>query len=660
MILTILEKLELIQNVTFNKEQKEFITAPLKSILSESLPGTGKTFSLINRMINLECGYGLAGNRIWAMSFTNMATVELKNKHYMLCKKLHMQQTPNFSTIHSICSSLLNKYYYLIGMDKMSILEESTNQIANDCEYLQDIADSYDFDMLSDKKARQIYNCIHMLNSSLIFDPLHIKSCKSFKNLNIDYAVFNTYRQELYQAYKISNAIPLSDLCLYTLELLEKNPQVIEEFKKGCDVLIVDEFQDMSLLQLRIIALLAKQCIAIGDINQQIYAFQGACADISNKFQQYFPDALNIVLRQSYRCSEDIANFATRIILPNKFKSSKYFKGVPNSNSTIRINGDKSRLLSIIEEIKYEYNTPDVIPKTHMFLFRNNRTSNFLADLCYDNSIPCVINKYQPLYNLPIVNPIVRMIELLLSPTTQDRLAILSQFIYEFRNARTSQDIPLYNYMSRVSIPFMDVPYDYENAEDTLNVFRDVQSLLNQRVPFISIYHKLFEVYYKNSLKYREAYLNYNIDSMNHLVESIAKNYSYNELINRENMKERNIKDWTNKRIGVRCYTFHAAKGLEADNIYIMDADEEVIPNMKELKSSIASNAYREAAIDVRNERSLCYVAVTRAKTRLEIFYNKNISPLLLGDNPFSDLDNYYANNPINYSDVEVFKEFVR
>jgi DNA helicase-2/ATP-dependent DNA helicase PcrA len=658
----VVAKLQVEQDCVFNEEQLEFITAPPANIKSESLPGTGKTFSVINRMFVLELGYGIPGEKILAMSFTNMATAELELKHKLLCKKFGIMQTPRFSTIHSICTAIVKEYYHRLDIPEFKITEETTNSIADACDYLILKAKSELGLDIDAQQMRGIYNCIRSLNSSLIFDTMHIIKRKDFVRLHIKMSDFVHLRKKLYLYHKLMGIILLSDLPLYTLELLQRFPDISENYKSKYDTVIVDEYQDMSLLQLRIVSYIAKTLIVIGDINQQIYAFQGACPEISTEFNKYYPEFREIILRQSYRCSSKIADYSTKIILPNKFKSSKLFRGIEKPDSYVSIHKGDADLLPIIQDIAKEYNTPDIKPANHLFVFRNNRSSLKLSDMCYDYNIPCRVNNYRPLYQQPIMSDIVQLIYLLRSPTNTDYLPILSKFIYEFRNDRRPEDSPLFDIMSTRNMNFMDVPYDYDSPSvpRIMESFTRVKNLLQENAPFHRIFDILYPILYENHLKMREHYLSYNLKMVCNMIQEIAKNYSYDALIQRETQKAEFIKDYTDKKIGVRLYTFYAAKGLEGDHVYVIDADAGVIPNEKELSRACRNEAYREAAVTVRNERSACYVACTRAKDTLDIFYNTELAPIIAGQNPYENLDDFYENNPITFCDVEAFMDFYK
>ena len=108
----------------------------------------------------------------------------------------------------------------------------------------------------------------------------------------------------------------------------------------------------------------------------------------------------------------------------------------------------------------------------------------------------------------------------------------------------------------------------------------------------------------------------------------------------------------------MRCYTFHAAKGLEDDIVYMIDCDDFCIPNVRKLEEMVRKHCEMDVAREIRNERSLIYVACTRAKDELHIHYNDKLSSILTPNNEYLAYDMMYENFKPNYLDVEVFQEF--
>ena len=128
-----------------------------------------------------------------------------------------------------------------------------------------------------------------------------------------------------------------------------------------------------------------------------------------------------------------------------------------------------------------------------------------------------------------------------------------------------------------------------------------------------------------------------------------------------DEMKKMNvIKESEAYQRGIRCYTMHASKGLEADIVYIIDANEGLIPNASKLKDMDKNRCDMDAARMIREERSLCYVACTRAKEVLNIVSTDEPAAMLLGENPYSQYDSVYQYYRVTGDDIAAFENFVK
>ena len=144
------------------------------------------------------------------------------------------------------------------------------------------------------------------------------------------------------------------------------------------------------------------------------------------------------------------------------------------------------------------------------------------------------------------------------------------------------------------------------------------------------------------------------------MVRELVQDKTYTTFVSDEIKKAQVIQDAIARRHGVRCYTFHASKGLEADDVYILDADDHIVPNVKKLDQLEAAHCILEKARELRNERSLLFVAATRAKHKLVITYTGVKSLLLAPYNVFERYDELYATSKNVYPDVEAFEEFFK
>ena len=142
------------------------------------------------------------------------------------------------------------------------------------------------------------------------------------------------------------------------------------------------------------------------------------------------------------------------------------------------------------------------------------------------------------------------------------------------------------------------------------------------------------------------------------LVAPIITEKTYTVMVTEENDKKKKIEDAVTANMGVRCYTTHAAKGLEADDVYIIDADKNIFPSDKAITRYRKAGCSVKAAEEIRNERHLLYVAATRAKENLYIVYNTECSPLISSpeSNEYNILDEIYINERPVYEDLKAFK----
>ena len=125
-------------------------------------------------------------------------------------------------------------------------------------------------------------------------------------------------------------------------------------------------------------------------------------------------------------------------------------------------------------------------------------------------------------------------------------------------------------------------------------------------------------------------------------------------------MKEAINTEYVALNRGVRCYTMHASKGLEADAVYVLDADADILPSAAKIDQKHKMQCDLAIAKDIRNERSLCYVACTRARRELYIVSTNTVSPMMLGQNVFESYDMLYkCMSSARTDEVSAFSDFI-
>lgn len=655
---TFLNDLSARVGVQYTDEQKAFMRDFTSPIISFSSPGTGKTKSAIGGLLTAELYHQVPGNQIYALSFTNMSTGELKVRHKQDCEKVGIKQTVNFQTLHSLCSSILKANYKLLGIGKLTVVD--TIPIEEQAELLMNISKDRGIS-LHPWQIRPFINAVRSLNSSLVFDRSHVESKYAFKQCKMPYEDFTLLRKFLYIYTKMTDTLQVQDILLYTLELLLSHPEVSADFKAKCKILLVDEFQDLSLLQLRIISLLSDTVIAIGDIKQQIYAFNGACQEIVGEFKKYFPTARELNLNKSFRCADAIVDYSKMIIHPNDMQEQD-FTGTGKDGS-VNITPDLS-LASICDTIEQQYReNRNTFPRDILFLFRNNYSATPIAEELFKRKVPFRVNKYQATNQIPVIREMCAVVELAANPQNLQNLYALRYILPEQKDYKDFTKSPIYKVCSKEGCSLFEAPYNFRDAmaaRQAMEMLLSVKDMLSKQRPMREILNAIYPLFNEVYLTDREPYLEMPSSYYLNMARSVVQSKTYYAFIQDEMAKLQVIQDSNARRHGVRCYTFHASKGLEADDVYILDADENVVPNMHKLDVMEKAGCVMEKAREIRNERSLLFVAATRAKENLIITYNGVKTSMLTPMNAFESYDKLYTQFQLAYPDVEAFEEFYK
>lgn len=657
-------QLEVALDANYTEEQKELIRkfgdGPVFCFAD---PGTGKTYTAIGGLINAECFKGIPGSNIYALSFTRLATGELSVRHERACQKTHIAKRVTFATLHSLCRSILKENYQLLGMHSFDSTGELTTEKA--FSLIQSTCDEWGV-AIEPNQIRNVVIACKALNAALIFDKDIVVTKMKFKECNLDYETFDRIRGLLFSYSLLTEKISVSDLLLYTVMLLQKHPEVSAKFKEKCKLMLVDEAQDLSLLQLRIISLLTDNPILIGDMKQQIYGFNGACQEIVDEFHKLYPNATDLKLTQSFRCKNEIAQFATKIILPNKVGGEDY-KGIGDGGIVMTHCGFGENGLNIkklVDSIENEFlENKRRLVKDYLFLTRNNISVIPIIEELYKRKLPFRVNKFQKANEIPVIRELCEIIQLAANPANLKNIISFRYLLPEFRGYYNLLEHPLYIICSQTGASPLEVNYQFKEpgtAAAVMNMIMKIQNMLNENANVGDIFNTIWPLFEEQWLRTQSWRLENKPSYYTATVASLVHK-PYQQFLNDEVQKAEIIKESEQYGRGVRCYTMHASKGLEADCVYVLDADNGIIPNAKKIKQMQDKSCDIDAARQIREERSLCYVACTRAKNELHIVYNEELAPIITGDNPYSMFDSIYDmyNSQKHIGDdIQAFKEF--
>lgn len=656
-----LTHLEVKLDANYTEEQKELIHSfGSGPVFCFADPGTGKTFTAIAGLLTAELFKSIPGSNIYALSFTNMATGELSVRHERACQKLGISKQVNFATLHSMCRSILAANYRKLGMHKFDstgalTMEKAFSIVESSCSEWG-IA-------LTPAQIRNVVKACSSLNAALIFDEDVVTTKVAFKDCKVDYEVFDKIRGLLFSYSLLTETISVSDLLLYTVMLLTKFPEVSAEFKSKCKLMLIDEAQDLSLLQLRIISLLTDNPVLIGDMKQQIYGFNGACPEVVAEFHKLYPNCKDLKLTQSFRCRNEIADYATKIILPNNVGGSDY-KGIGDGGRVNIVTGlyeNGADIENVCQRLHDDFvSNCNKFSKSYLFLTRNNVSIIPIVEELYKQGLPFRVNKYQPAYEVPLIKELCELVQLCEQPEVLNNVLALRYLIPEFRGYYNLQQHPFYDMCRQTACSIFEVNYPFKNPQvgcKVMELLIEVREMLHAGATVGDIFNKLWKMYEENWIRYISWKLESNPEYYINSVNSLTRK-NYKQFIQDEIQKANVIKESERYNRGVRCYTMHASKGLEADVVYIIDAEDGLIPNTSKLKQMLDKNCDVDAARAIREERSLCYVACTRAKEELNIVYRKTPSPMLMGENPYTQFDNVYSYYKNTGDDIHEFERF--
>ena len=598
--------------MSFSNEQIQAINHTYGPAMVLAGPGSGKTTVITQRLLNL-LSLGIPSEDILVITFTKDAAREMETRFNKLAKEKDREgHRITFGTFHSVFFFILRLRYNLSFKNiisdrtKVMILRELTMQ--------EHIDSSYDIDFFR-----------LLLSEISKFKSLG-KDTSGFTSKLIDtdkfLRIIKQYRQEL----RAQRLVDFDDMLLLCHELFLREP---EELKKWQDIyrfILVDEFQDINPVQYEIVRMLAapeNNLFIVGDDDQSIYRFRGAEPSIMLGFGNDYPDAKQIFLSNNYRSRQEIVNFAKKVISHNKQRFSKDIRAVNGPGGVTlcyRTKDPLNEYLLVLDNIKKELKT-GVPPEEIAILFRTELLVHPLLTELSKLQIPYTLkNKVKNIYDSSTARDIISYIKLSLNMGNRaDFLRIMNK--------------PL-RYISRKALDHRDMDFEklkryYASSSEMLRkidiLISDLKAIRNMPTVAAIIYIRK-KIGYDRFIEdnTRETHINpENINAIMDETEASARllpdKKEWLKFV--ENYGEELAKKQEESEKGIHLMTFHGSKGLEFDIVHLVDINETLVPYRKAVSKE-----------DIEEERRGFYVAITRARKELHIYftdqrYSKNCSP---------------------------------
>lgn len=318
---------------TLNKPQKEAVFHTEGPLLILAGAGSGKTRVLTHRIAYLIEEKGVNPWNILAITFTNKAAEEMRQRVDSLVGI--GAESIWVSTFHSMCVRILRRYIDRLGYDNRFTIYDTDDQKT----LMKEVCRKTDIDTKRFKERMLLSVISSAKNEMILPEEFELNAGGDFVQLKIA-KVYKEYEAQM----RANNALDFDDLLVKTVQLLETQPDVRENYQERFRYIMVDEYQDTNTVQFRLVSLLAgkyRNLCVVGDDDQSIYKFRGANIRNILDFEKEFSDAKVIKLEQNYRSVGNVLEVANSVIRNNKGRKEKTLW-------TDNEKGEKIRLLSLI------------------------------------------------------------------------------------------------------------------------------------------------------------------------------------------------------------------------------------------------------------------------------------------------------------------------
>jgi len=587
--------------------------------------GSGKTRVLTHRIAHLVLERGVDPSGIVAVTFTNKAAREMKERVERL---LSTDRFPGWiGTFHALCLSILRREGHRVSLAPGFALYDSADQIAVVREILR--REFREEDVL---RARAILSAISGAKNSLE-TPSEMASRAHSPDDRTRARVYALYEDAL----RVANAVDFDDLLLRTVDLLRDHPEPAGRLASGCEHLLVDEFQDTNrpqYLLMRSLSRIHGNVFAVGDEDQSIYRFRGA--EIRNilEFEADYPAARVLKLEQNYRSTGTILDAAGRLIAHNRSRKGKVLWTQNDRGERIEVcatEDDRMEAAWVARRIRDL--SPDIPHERIAVLYRTNAQSRQFEEIFRRDRIPYGVVGSVQFYERKEVRDVLAYLKLLANRcddvsfrrivNTPPR-GLGDGTMRAIADAARERGCPLTDAALGV-VETARVPgkqaRELRGFVEALDELRRDASLRSVADTLRSIL-RAFD--YQDYLE--KAYPGQGADRMDNvraLVSAAVEYEGESEEPSVEGFLERSAlvsdADDVGRGPGVTLMTIHCAKGLEFAAVFLTGLEENLFPHARASRTPE----------DVEEERRLCYVAMTRAQSRL--FLSRALTRLVQG-----------------------------
>lgn len=557
---------------------------------------------------------------------------------------IHLDTNINACTMHAFCNLWANTYVIQMGLSNWRLMTDA--MVENSFKTAITVAKkklSDDLDVNLDDLI-QLYN-YHRETMLSISDLTEVDKFIDLglpvSSVELIFNIFNSIKKQ-------KHVYDFTDMLQNFYDLIKNNDVILNNIRGCYDYIVADEVQDFTPIMWKILQLLVDDgtpLLCIGDEDQNIYSFRGANIYDTLHFNNIFKDAETFVLSRNRRCRKDILDLAKNVINKNSLRFEKEIKGVKDGGDVkfIPYLTQKGEYLNIIKSLK-KYDS-DKLSST-VIAYREKDTSAIFIEYLANADIPFyVISGYKP-YSHELYKHLINILDLMQMPADSNSLLNL----YKVLPISKNENYSLLDYnpatfsfgpnYRRDNFYHLDYGPLYNRngfsyvMQDLINISKVIDT-----EPLKNYFPKIFSYFKSYYWEFKKKLNNNSVDDLfeEYIFDLFNSDLTYDELSDKLQVRKDVLNRYENTQSGLAVSTFHGLKGLEFDTVYLLNLDDSIFPNYPLIDSKEYND---EVKLELKEaERRLFYVAVTRAKNNLFLYFSSE-NPSIFIQELLNDFDN--------------------
>lgn len=613
-----------------------------------------------------KSGNAMRGSNILCLVYNRHNIAPMEEKHREMVSRLRLANIKgldiddkiNANTMHSFCDQWRKEYVAELGLIKYTLLQEDEAERLMNTVLLR-ILQKYnikDKDHVSGAVLQ-----LHNLARESLCSISDLKTTDKFIDIELDENILEEIVTTYEKMKSLKKKYDFTDMLVGVYKLFVSKPEVLQRVQKYFDYIIADEIQDFTPIMLKILHILVSDgtpLMCIGDDDQSIYKFRGADIYHTLNFADEFDGGEVYLLSRNRRCSAEVLKLAKQVIGENTLRYNKRIHGIKDGGLVeyipyTSVESENINVLSKISQLSQGDLADSVV------CYRERVSSLMITELLEENRIPFNVIGGYGAFSHELYRHVIQVLNLLELP--MDPFCLLN--LYKCTPMKKQQVYDALGYdagtgkfkTDRDKVHFSRI--DFGSAMSIKGLDKDLEFLAGlsykmQKAPMIEYFDELFNMIKKYFWNFQKSMRNVPAEFDDFIEEKIYKMFNsektFSEVFADYSKRKRMCEINQTQRYGIKISTFHGLKGLEFKNVYILDLANSIFPNY----SYIDSKEYDEQTKLLLKECETClyYVAVTRAKENLYLYYNETdpsryvslYNPLAKKVSGISEEDYYY------------------